>query len=78
MAEFEGFEGDFIVPFTLKTQSAAFGVNEDFVQYEWIENEHKWVTFFDHDPDPPDDLPPGKYDGQIIDVKLDADKRSDS
>jgi len=42
---------------------------DEFTQYEWIEADKKWSTIFDGDPDPPSNLSPGKFDGQIIDVK---------
>jgi hypothetical protein len=48
-------------------------VDENLVQYEWVEQEQQWIKFFEDDPDPPDDLPPGKFDGQIIDVEKNAD-----
>ncbi len=47
-------------------------LDHNLVQYEWVESENRWVKFFDNDPEPPVDLPPGKFDGQIIDVEKDG------
>ena len=55
------------------TKETALILNLDgsYVQYEWIADEQRWVKFFDADPEPPAGLPPGKFDGQIIDYKAD-------
>jgi hypothetical protein len=50
-------------------EPAALNLAHNLTQYEWIETEQKWVKFFENDPEPPTDLPPGKFDGQIIDVE---------
>lgn len=34
--------------------------------YEWDGSE--WKKLNDNDPDPPGDLPPGKFDGQVTEV----------
>jgi len=38
------------------------------VFYEWNAKLKKYTKFKDEDPDPPNDLPPGKFDGNIIEV----------
>lgn len=38
--------------------------------YEWNKNESKWLKLRQSDPDLTADLPPGKFDGQIIEVVL--------
>ena len=50
-------------------ESAFSVIDSRFVQYEWVEEEKKWIKFFASDPEPPEDLPPGKFDGQIVDVE---------
>jgi len=44
-------------------------VVDEFTQYEWVARENRWSTIFDGDPEPPSNLPRGKFDGQIIDVE---------
>ena len=40
----------------------------DGFYYEWIQADNKWIKLILTDPDPVD-IPPGKYDGQIIAIK---------
>ena len=62
---------DEVRPFQLTAikRPALLSLDSNAYQYEWVEDEQRWVKFFDEDPDPPDNLPPGKFDGQIIDVQ---------
>jgi hypothetical protein len=36
--------------------------------YEWNEQDQKWGKLNEHDPEPPTTLPPGKFDGQIVEI----------
>lgn len=36
--------------------------------YEWNDQDKTWAKFNAHDPEPPTDLKPGKFDGQIAEV----------
>lgn len=59
-----------IVPFaddTNKAFAAPLKVVYD-IYYEWIAADNKWIKLVNTDPEP-FNIPPGKYDGQIIAVK---------
>lgn len=40
------------------------------IYYEWSKPELRWMKTREDDPDPSPGLPPGKFDGQIIEVEL--------
>lgn len=39
------------------------------VYYEWDASKHSWEKMLDADPEPPSDIPDGKYDGQIVEIR---------
>lgn len=36
--------------------------------YEWNDKNQQWAKLNEHDPTPPADLKPGRFDGQIVEV----------
>jgi hypothetical protein len=56
-----------LVPLTLYVHK--FSVIQSLaIYYEWNAKDQKWMKLNDDDPDPPADLEPGRYDGQIHEV----------
>lgn len=61
---FDGSDGD---TGKIGPQIASHKIVYD-IYYEWIQADNKWIKLILTDPDPVD-IPPGKYDGQIIAIK---------
>lgn len=43
-------------------------LNASTVQYEWNATDNQWHKFSNNDPDPLPSLPPGEFDGQIVEI----------
>lgn len=48
-------------------------VNANIHYYEWNAHDQAWVRLNPKSPDPPDNLAPGQFDGQITEIRHDAD-----
>jgi hypothetical protein len=52
--------------------SAVFALHAIPMYYEWNDKDQTWMKLVETDPDPDPNLPAGRFDGQVIEIKKEA------